>query len=135
MCNMTNIRRSLTIIQNNDEKVQHARSMFLGLPQHPIDMDYTTMVNLLLELGDLLLRNDLTKPQATIESSKVFNIIAKYAVDTTLKDDALVDQFQDYLIKNLGKFLEMYQKSPQVASQNQPLGQPQKQNDTIPYSR
>jgi hypothetical protein len=133
---MTNIRRSLTITQGNDEKVQHARSMFLGLPQHPIDMDYTTMVNLLLELGDLLLRSDLTKPQTAIESSKVFNIIGKYAVDTAIKDDALGDQFQDYLIKNLGKVLETYQRAQQPQlSQNQPPAQYQKQNNPITYSR
>ena len=130
---MPNVRRSLTITEENDQRVQHARSMFLGLPQHPVDMDYTSMTNLLLELGSILINSNWNQPQTTVDSSKVLSAVVKYVSDVTLKDEALVDQFQDSLIKNLPKLFEQYQRSQQP-QQLQPTQQ-QQQQTSIPYSR
>lgn len=126
MIETPNVRRSLTITEENDQKVQHARAMFLGLRERPVDMDYTSMTNLLLELGSMLLNSNLNQPQTTVDSSKVIAAIVKYVSDAGLKDDALVDQFQDYFIKNLPKLFEQYQRSQQ---------QPQQKQASISYSR
>ena len=105
--------------------------MFLQLPQRPVDMDYTSMTNLLLELGSILLNSNWNQPQTTVDSSKVISAVVKYVSDVTLKDDALVDQFQDYFIKNLPRLFEQYQRSQQP---QQPKQQ-QLQQTNIPYSR
>jgi len=129
-----NVRRSLTITEENDQKVQHARAMFLALRERPVDMDYTSMTNLLLELGSILLNSNWDQPQTTVDSSKVILAVAKYVSDVGLKDDALVDQVQDYFIKNLPKLFEQYQRSQQPQQLQQPTQQ-QQQQTSIPYSR
>ncbi len=49
-------RRSLTIREENDKKIQHMRSQFL---YYNIDIDYTTMTNIFIELGDTILKSDV----------------------------------------------------------------------------
>lgn len=46
---MAGKRRTLTIKEENDIKIQHMRSKFL---HYNIDIDYTTMVNILIDLGN-----------------------------------------------------------------------------------
>ena len=52
---MKKIRRSLTISEENDKKIQSHRAMFLNLT-NPVDFDYTTMVNILIEIGNIDLK-------------------------------------------------------------------------------
>ena len=127
---MPNTRRSLTIAEDNDQRIQRGRAMFLSLGEHRVDMDYTSMTNLLIELGDLLLNSNWTQTQVTVELNKVMTVIKKYASTVALKDAALGDQFQDYFINNLPKIFEIYQQSQQV---KQP--QPQQKQAGISYSR
>ena len=112
---MPKVRRSLTITEENDIKVQNARSMFLALRRYPIDMDYTSMVNLLLEIGYKLFITDWHKEEkASVDSNEIIHSIVKHATDVALKEDAMGDQFQDWLIKNLPKMFEQYRQSQQT---------------------
>ena len=65
-------RRSLAIKEENDKRVQKSRSIFLSQDE-PIDIDYTTMVNIFIEIGDSILTN------RTINIEDVINIVTKYA--------------------------------------------------------
>jgi hypothetical protein len=52
---MNAVRKNININSENDTRVQKNRSLFLGLNK-PVDIDYSTMVNLLIELGDALIK-------------------------------------------------------------------------------
>lgn len=65
-------RKSLLITEENDKRVQKIRSRFLGRDE-PIDINYTTMTNILIETGDLILTN------RTINIEDMINIITKYS--------------------------------------------------------
>lgn len=107
---MPNVRRSLTITEDNDEGIQHERSVFLAL-KPAIDMDYTSMTNLLLELGRTLFESNWREQQVMIDSKRIVSVLAKHCFNATLKDAALGDQIQDWFIQNLPKMLEQYQKT------------------------
>lgn len=64
-------RKSLSITEENDKRVQKIRSKFLGQDE-PIDIDYTKMTNILIEIGDLIFINQ------TITIEDITNIITKY---------------------------------------------------------
>jgi hypothetical protein len=118
-----NIRRSLTITEGNDKIVQQRRAMFLGIRENPIDMDYTTAVNMLIELGDFLFSQPWTNPVITINMKDVLNIVYRYAYSTALKEEAIVDQYQDFFIRNFPKMVDLYQKAMEMQKQKTPIGQ------------
>jgi hypothetical protein len=96
------MRRSLTITPENDKKIQLARGLFLNDPEEPVDVDYTTMVNFLVELGHKLfysLKKDY--PQVIVDRKEVNSILSKYILESDLKDEAVVDQFTDVFYKRL----------------------------------
>jgi len=45
-----NVRKNIKISGENDKLVQKCRSYFLGMVT-PVDMDYSSMVNMLIEVG------------------------------------------------------------------------------------
>ena len=67
-------RKSLQIKEENDKRIQKIRSRFLG-QDRPIDFDYTTMVNILIEMGDLMILAEGSK----VSIEDVINIITKYS--------------------------------------------------------
>jgi len=103
------MRRSLTITAENDKKVQLTRGLFLNDAEAPIDVDYTTMVNLFIELGHKLfysMKKDSS--QITVIKNEVNSVLSKYIMGSELKDEAVVDQFTDVFYKRL---LEQLQKT------------------------
>ena len=120
---MPNVRRSLTIIEENDERVQQRRAMFLSIKKTPIDMDYTTTVNMLIDLGDFLFKQDWTKPNITMETKEAVNIILRYISSTTLKEEGLLDQYRDALLQNFPRLVELYQQATAMQKQNLPEAQ------------
>jgi len=111
------MRRSLTITAENDKKVQLARGLFLNDAEAPIDVDYTTMVNFLVELGHKLfysLKKD--NAQIVVERSEVNNILSKYILGSELKDEAVLDQFTDVFYK---KLLEQMEKIAMAQTEGQ----------------
>ena len=121
---MPNIRRSLTIAEENDERVQQRRAMFLSIKKTPIDMDYTTTVNMLIELGDFLFKQNWANPTIAVDAKEIMSIISKYTFSTTLKEEALYDQYQDQLMRNFPRMIEIYQKVI-ATQQKQSLPEPQ----------
>lgn len=121
---MPNIRRSLTITEENDERVQQRRAMFLSIPKTPMDMDYTTTVNMLIELGDILFKRNWANLTIMVDAKEIMSIISKYTYSTTLKEEALYDQYQDQLIRNFPRMIEIYQKAI-ATQQKQSLPEPQ----------
>ena len=87
-------RKSLLIKEENDKRVQKIRSRFLGQDE-PIDIDYTTMTNILIEIGDLILTNCTIDIEGTnkVSTEDVINIITKYS-------DIDKDQLKKLLEKN-----------------------------------
>lgn len=65
-------RKSLSITEENDKRIQKIRSRFLGQDE-PIDIDYTMMTNILIETGDLILTNRI------INIEDMISIIIKYS--------------------------------------------------------
>ena len=103
------MRRSLTITAENDKKVQLTRGLFLNDTEAPIDVDYTTMVNLFIELGHKLfysMKKD--DNQITVIKNEVNSVLSKYIMGSELKDEAVFDQFTDVFYKRL---LEQLQKT------------------------
>ena len=127
---MPNVRRSLTIAEENDERVQQRRAMFLSIPKAPIDMDYTTAVNMLVELGDFLFKQTWTGSSIIVDRKGILDIVSKYLYSPTLKEQALIDQYQDQLLNNLPKMIDQYQKALVAQKQNLPTAQQTQQEHT-----
>lgn len=89
---MAGRRRSLTIREENDKKIQHMRSQFL---YSNIDIDYTTMVNIYIELGDMALR------LGTYNTTNIIDVFKKYLED--INDDIILRVLKDYQNKNMTK--------------------------------
>ncbi len=77
-------RRSLTIREENNKKIQYIRSQFL---YSNIDIDYTTMVNIFIELGDMVLKSDTY-------NTDIENILKKYLGD--IDKEIMLDIFKNY---------------------------------------
>jgi len=89
---MTGKRRSLTIREENDKKIQYMRSQFL---YSNIDIDYTTMVNIFIELGDIVLR------PGTYNMTNIADIFKKYLGD--IDNDIILCVLNDYKNKKVWK--------------------------------
>lgn len=99
--------------------MQQTRAMLLNL-KPPIDIDYTTVVNMFLELGSYLVKQDWSNPSITLDKKELFSIIIKYVSSAPLKTDALIDQLQDQIVQNLPKLIEQYQKTTATQQQSNP---------------
>jgi len=86
---MPDRRRSLTIREENDKKIQNIRAKFL---YSNIDIDYTTMANIFIELGDLILRQN----ENGIVPIDVANIFMKYTDNTNI--DIISQILENYRI-------------------------------------
>lgn len=73
---MPDRRRSLTIKEENDKKIQNIRAKFLI---HNIDIDYTAMINIFIELADKILKEN----EKNIEITDIF---MRYIDDANIDD-------------------------------------------------
>lgn len=113
------MRRSLTVTPENDKKILLTKGLFLT-GDDPFDIDYTTLVNIFLELGHKVMASALNEPNNptfTMTKNEVFEVFKKYAFSNELKEDAVGDQFAEIVIR---KLIEQYNKSV-----TQALKQPQ----------
>ena len=97
------MRRSLTITPENDKKILLAKGSFLT-GDTPVEIDYTTLVNIFLELGDkvfCLTRESRNSAQVVLEKIDVFNVFKKYVLSPELKEDAIGDQFTEIWYKKM----------------------------------
>jgi hypothetical protein len=78
-------RRSMTIREENDENIKYMRSQLL---YSNIDIDYTTIVNIFIELGDMILR------PGTYNMTNITDIFKKYLGD--IDNDIILHVLNDY---------------------------------------
>jgi hypothetical protein len=85
------MRRSITIMDKLHLEILKLRGQLMMLG---IDMDYTTMLNICLEFGIRKMNSkDFTREDA--------KIIADYASDSKLKEEALYDILRDNFVNSL----------------------------------
>jgi hypothetical protein len=94
------MRRSLTISPENERRIQGLRSITLGL-EPAIDFDYTTAVNLLMELGFHVLeesgQQDPLTGSVKIDSGRLAYILGYYSGEAFNKESKTILDLEDYL--------------------------------------
>jgi hypothetical protein len=114
------MRRSLTVTPENDKKILLTKGLFLT-GDEPFDIDYTTLVNIFIELGHKVMSsalNNMTNPNITMSKNEIFEVFKKHAFSSELKEESVGDQFAEIIIR---KLIEQFNKK---------TGNQLKQNDT-----
>lgn len=97
------MRRSLTVTPENDKKILLTKGRFLT-GEEPFDIDYTTMVNILIELGHKLMSqawNDSENPKIVVDKNEVVESFKKHFFNAELKEEAVGDQVAEIIFKKL----------------------------------
>jgi hypothetical protein len=97
------MRRSLTVTPENDKKILITKGRFLT-GDDPIDIDYTTMVNIFVELGHKLMAaawTDSTDPRIIINKNEIIESFKKHAFSSELKEESVGDQVAEIIFKKL----------------------------------
>jgi hypothetical protein len=104
-----NMRRSLTVTPENDKKILLTKGLFLT-GDEPFDIDYTTLVNIFIELGHKVMSsalNNMTNPNITMNKNEIFEVFKKHAFSSELKEESVGDQFAEIIIR---KLIEQFNK-------------------------
>jgi hypothetical protein len=99
------MRRSLTVTPENDKKILLTKGRFLT-GDAPLDIDYTTMVNIFIELGHKLMSSawiDETDPKITIDKKEIIAAFKKHAFSSELKEESVGDQVAEIIFKKLAE--------------------------------
>jgi len=97
------MRRSLTVTPENDKKILLTKGRFLT-GDTPLDIDYTTLVNIFIELGHKLISAALTdseNPNAVIEKNEIIESFKKHAFNSELKEESVGDQVTEIIFRKL----------------------------------
>ena len=97
------MRRSLTVTPENDKKILLTKGRFLT-GDAPLDIDYTTMVNIFIELGHKLMTaawSDSTNPNVCIEKNEIVESFKKHAFSSELKEESVGDQVAEIIFRKL----------------------------------
>jgi hypothetical protein len=98
------MRRSLTVTPENDKKILLTKGRFLS-GDEPYDIDYTTMVNILVELGAKLMWqawNDTTNnTTVTVNKAEIVESFKKHFFNAELKEEAVGDQVAEIIFRKL----------------------------------
>jgi len=97
------MRRSLTVTPENDKKILLTKGRFLT-GDAPFDIDYTTMVNILIELGHKLMAsawNDSANPNVIIDKKEITESFKKHFFDAELKEESVGDQVAEIIFRKL----------------------------------
>lgn len=97
------MRRSLTVTPENDKKILLTKGRFLT-GEAPFDIDYTTMVNILIELGHKLMSsawNDSANPNVIIDKNEITESFKKHFFDAELKEESVGDQVAEIIFRKL----------------------------------
>ncbi len=92
-----------------------------------MDIDYTTMVNIFLEIGHKVMTaawTEIANPNVVIDKNEVVEIFKKYAFNTELKEEAVGDQVTEIIFK---KLIEQARLAEQLAQKDQPPALPPQQ--------
>ncbi len=105
------MRRSLTVTPENDKKILLTKGRFLT-GDAPFDIDYTTLVNIFIELGHKLMSvawNDSENPNVVISKSEIVESFKKHFFDAELKEESVGDQVAEIIFR---KFIEQSNTAP-----------------------
>jgi len=97
------MRRSLTVTPENDKKILLAKGRFLT-GDAPFDIDYTTMINIFIELGHKLMTaawNDSDKPNVVVDKAEIIESFKKHFFNAELKEEAVGDQVAEIIFRKL----------------------------------
>jgi len=97
------MRRSLTVTPENDKKILLTKGRFLT-GDSPLDIDYTTLVNIFVELGHKLMTaawNDSTNPSVIIDKNEIVESFKKHAFSSELKEESVGDQVAEIIFRKL----------------------------------
>ncbi|MGO8805566.1 MAG: hypothetical protein ACLQO7_03030 [Candidatus Bathyarchaeia archaeon] len=97
------MRRSLTVTPENDKRILLAKGRFLT-GDSPFDIDYTTMVNIFIELGHKLMSQAWTNNEnsnVVINKSEITESFKKHFFDAELKEEAVGDQVAEIIFRKL----------------------------------
>ena len=97
------MRRSLTVTPENDKKILLTKGRFLTGDQ-PLDIDYTTLVNIFIELGHKLMSSawtDSANPNVIIDKNEIVESFKKHAFSSELKEESVGDQVAEIIFKKL----------------------------------
>ena len=99
------MRRSLTVTPENDKKILLTKGRFLT-GDSPFDIDYTTLVNIFIELGHKLMAtawNDSNThtPDVVIDKKEIVESFKKHAFSSELKEESIGDQFTEIIFRKL----------------------------------
>jgi hypothetical protein len=119
------MRRSITVTPENDKKILLTKGRFLT-GEAPLDIDYTTMVNIFLELGHKVMTSawtDIANPNVVIDKNEIVESFKKHAFNSELKEEAVGDQVAEIIFKKLieqsriGEQIEQKEPAPQLPPQ------------------
>ncbi len=121
------MRRSLTVTPENDKKILLTKGLFLT-GDEPFDIDYTTLVNIFIELGHKVMTsalNNVTNPNIVLNKNEIFEVFKKHAFSSELKEESVGDQFAEIIIR---KLIEQYNKTAHesIKQKDTPILPPQK---------
>ncbi|MCL2288505.1 MAG: hypothetical protein FWC33_04960 [Candidatus Bathyarchaeota archaeon] len=125
------VRRSLTVTPENDKKILLTKGRFLT-GDDPIDIDYTTMVNIFLELGHKLMSTawtDNTNPNITIDKNVIIESFKKHAFSSELKEESVGDQVAEIIFKKLVEQAGLSGTIPNQQQEQPPQAMPKPKTD------
>ena len=99
------MRRSLTVTPENDKKILLTKGRFLT-GDSPFDIDYTTIVNIFIELGHKLMitawnDSNTHNPDVVIDKKEIVESFKKHAFSSELKEESIGDQFTEIIFRKL----------------------------------
>lgn len=98
------MRRSLTVTPENDKKVLLTKGRFLS-GDEPFDIDYTTIVNIFIELGHKLMtsawNDNSANTTATVDKNEITESFKKHFFNAELKEEAVGDQVAEIIFRKL----------------------------------
>lgn len=123
------MRRSLTVTPENDKKILLTKGRFLT-GDAPLDIDYTTMVNIFIELGHKLMTaawTDNTNPTVNIDKNEIVESFKKHAFSSELKEESVGDQVAEIIFKKLVEQAGLAGPNPNQQDQTPPPALPTQQ--------
>jgi len=127
------MRRSLTVTPENDKKILLTKGRFLT-GDAPFDIDYTTLVNIFIELGHKLMSaawNDAENTKVVIDKAEIVESFKKHFFNAELKEEAVGDLVAEIIFKKFVEQSNLVAGSQILRKQNPelPIEQP-KSRDT-----
>ena len=97
------MRRSLTVTPENDKKILLTKGRFLT-GDEPFDIDYTTLVNIFIELGHKLMSaawNDSDNHNVVVTKNEITESFKKHFFNAELKEESVGDQVAEIIFRKL----------------------------------